>query len=165
MDGCSFSYWKSGSSSLDPAKELLKGIPSKFFAKSKTSIQELAYIESKMYLWHQREINGKSNLGWNRTMYHSLPQQVMRQSIEYWLRYLSLRPDRRFWLISYPYYGKLTRKGDRIEFSHIDINIKRYLEEGRGASAIQGSLTLQGESNNNCTWIIRGMNNKGKIRK
>jgi len=98
-------------------------------------------------------------------MYHSLPQQVMRQSIEYWLRYLSLRPDRRFWLISYPYYGKLTRKGDRIEFSHIDINIKRYLEEGRGASAIQGSLTLQGESNDNCTWIIRGMNDKGKIRK
>lgn len=165
LDSASFGYWKERVEALDPAKAFLAGITKDYFAAPKTSIQELAFLESKMYLWHQREINGKPNLGWNRTMYHSLPQQVMRQSLEYWLKYVSLRPDGRFWLVSYPYYGKMTRKDDRIEFSHIDINIKRYLEEGRGASAIQGSLTLQGESDDNCTWIIKGMHNEAKMRK
>ncbi|KAH7071785.1 hypothetical protein BKA63DRAFT_604770 [Paraphoma chrysanthemicola] len=56
------------------------------------------------FRWHQRRIGGKENLGWNRAMFHSIPQQLVRGDIEYWLLYACLR--REYWLISYPYYTK-----------------------------------------------------------
>ncbi|RDI82598.1 hypothetical protein Vi05172_g7567 [Venturia inaequalis] len=38
----------------------------------------MVILESTIYKYYQRRIRDYSNLGWNRTMYYSLGQQVMR---------------------------------------------------------------------------------------
>jgi hypothetical protein len=120
-------------------------------------------IEMECYLWHQREINGKSNLGWLRTMYHGICQQIMRQSLLYWLAYVACRPDHSFKLISYPYYAKRTEKGDSTYFRHIDINIRRAIEADRGINQVQGSVSLDPETTKDCTEIIPGLHDKVKV--
>jgi hypothetical protein len=124
---------------------------------------DLFRIEMECYLWHQREINGKSNLGWLRTMYHGICQQTMRQSLMYWLAYVACRPDHCFKLISYPYYAKRTEKGDSTFFRHIDINIRRAVEADRGINQVQGSVSLDPETTKDCTEIIPGLHNKVKV--
>lgn len=60
-------------------------------------------------------------------------------------------------MISYPYYGKTTIPGDNIFFRHVDINVKDAIATGKGTNQIQGSLTVFGETDNNCTWFIPKM--------
>ena len=45
----------------------------------KKFIAEWVEYEFDMYDFHQRLIGGRANLGWLRTMYYSLGQQLMRQ--------------------------------------------------------------------------------------
>lgn len=114
--------------------------------------------EFDMYLWHLREINGRSNLGWQREQLFSVTQQLMRQDVGYWLAYALLREDRLLWLISYPYYCKNTKAGDNTAFRHIDLNINN-MADGKGISQIQGSLSLTDEDESNCTIVVPGMHN------
>ena len=88
-----------------------------------------------MYEWHLREINNRSNLGWNRNQLYSLIQQLMRQDPGYYLLYTSLRPDYNTRAVSYPYYIKSTKDRDNTEFFYIDYNIKR-LRRRRGKNQI-----------------------------
>lgn len=85
-----------------------------------------------MYRYHQRLIDGKPNFGWQRNMIHSITQQAIRVDLGYWLAYVALRPDGNPRLVSYPYYTKLASGGDRTFFRHCDMNIDRFLSEGRG---------------------------------
>ena len=112
--------------------------------------------EFDMYLHHQTEKNGMPNRGWLRTMFYSLTQQVIRQDPVYWALYACLRPDGNVRLISYPYYAKYATDGDSTYFRHIDMNVKDYLESGRGGNIIQGSVSLDDESVNGCTEIVPG---------
>jgi hypothetical protein len=91
-----------------------------------------------MYDYHTREIDGSSNLGWCRTMFHSLIQQLVRGDLEYWLMYAILRKETN--LISYPYYTKFTRPGDRTYFRHVDLNISQAAFSQRGVALIQSSV-------------------------
>ena len=120
-----------------------------------SGISDLVLEEFDMYRHHIREINGKSNLGWQRNQIHSLSQQLMRQDPYYYIAYAALRPDGRWRLISYPYYTKYTVPGDHTFFRHIDINIQRLISEERGANMIQGSLSLDDEDKD-CTEILPG---------
>ena len=60
------------------------------------------------------------------------------------------------WQISFPYYLKATLPIDSIAFQHIDLNMKKYLEYGRGERCMQTSLTLTQEVAENCTFVIPG---------
>jgi hypothetical protein len=112
--------------------------------------------EFKMYHWHLREINGRPNLGWCRTMIHSLTQQLIRQDPGYWMLYCLLRPDGTTWQISYPYYTKFTHPGDDTKFQHIDLNVKDMVQ-GKGINQIQGSISLTDESKGDSTFMVKGI--------
>jgi hypothetical protein len=90
-------------------------------------------------------------------MYHDLIQQLMRQDPAYWLWYALLRPDKHWHLISYPYYAKFARPGDSTLFRHIDINILQAISRGRSINAIQGTLSLDQETEGGCTQILPGI--------
>jgi hypothetical protein len=121
------------------------------------TILEVVLEEFDLYHAHLRLINNKANLGWLRNMYHSLGQQAMRQDPKYFAIYCALRPDRNTNLVSYPYYAKYTHEGDNTFFRHIDVNIGQLAGSGRGASMIQGTVSLDNESKDDCTEILPGM--------
>lgn len=110
-----------------------------------------------MYDFHTRTIDGKNNLGWCRVMYHSLIQQLVRGDIGYWLAYAILREETN--LISYPYYTKYTKPGDRTFFRHIDLNISEAVYSRHGVDTIQGSVSFDQEDDENCTELLMGFHN------
>jgi hypothetical protein len=126
---------------------------------------DLLRMEVYMYEWHLREQNGRPNLGWLRNAYFSLLQQYMRQHPGYWLRYVALREDRCYKLISYPYYMKSATPADQTKFRHIDINVERLHELDYGKFQIQGSLSLDDEDDDNCTELVKGMHRDGRLLK
>ena len=117
-----------------------------------------AFIQAEfdLYLHHQTARNGKDNFGWLRTMVHSLSQQIIRQDIAYWQLYVCLRPDRNHRLVSFPYYTKYAVASDETAFAHLDLKVSSYLEDGRGANIIQGSVSFDHETNRHCTVLIPG---------
>ena len=92
-------------------------------------------------------------------MVHSLTQQVMRQDPVYYALYCALRPDKAWKLISYPYYTKYAQPGDQTYFRHLDVNIPKLLDVGRGANLIQGSVHFDDDDNENCTELLLGFQN------
>src|SRR5271170_3350110 len=86
-----------------------------------------------------------------------LDQQVMRQDPLYYMLYCALRPDRNTNLVSYLYYAKYAKPGDSTAFRHIDLNIKQLTQSRRGASMIQGTVSLDNEEKDDCTIILPGM--------
>ncbi|KAI4137511.1 MAG: hypothetical protein L6R39_007243 [Caloplaca ligustica] len=124
-------------------------------------IGPLVEEEYLMYEHHQREINGRSNKGWLRTMMYSLIQQLVRQDLQYYILYVAARPDHNQRLISYPYYTKFARPGDSTIFRHVDMNIPEFLATGRGGNVIQGSVSLDDETAvTGCTEIVPGMHRR-----
>ncbi len=99
-------------------------------------IIEIVEYEYRMYDYYFRKRNDQSNLGWCRTMYHSIGQQIMRQDLQYYVFYVALRLDYIWRLILYPYYAKFAKLGDHTSFRYIDISISKYLEAGRGGNLI-----------------------------
>ena len=95
-------------------------------------VADVVLTEFDMYRHHLREINRKENYGWLRNMFHGIGQQLMRQDPVYYAHYTALRPDGAWRLVSYPYYAKYALLGDNTFFRHIDVNIPRLLESGRG---------------------------------
>jgi hypothetical protein len=59
-------------------------------------------------------------------------------------------------IVSYPYYTKYTRPGDKTKFRHIDLNISDAVKNQRGVQMIQGSVSLDQEDSNNCTELLLG---------
>ena len=125
-------------------------------------VGDLIAEEFDMYRYHQAEINGVSNKGWLRTMYHSLSQQIIRQDLGYWLTYVCLRPDRNHRLIAYPYYAKYAIQGDSTFFRHVDMNVPKYIQNGHGGNIIQGSVSLDDETAEGCTEILPGFHHRIK---
>jgi hypothetical protein len=115
-------------------------------------LMEILRESYEMYDYHSRAIDGNSNLGWCRTMYHSGIQQLMRGDPLYWLYYAMLREETN--LISYPYYTKYTKVDDKTFFRHIDLNIAECVATGKGADAIQGSVSWDQEDHDNCTEML-----------
>ena len=69
-------------------------------------------------------------------------------------------PNKTWKQISYPYYVKAVLPGDGIYFQHLDLNMKRYVECGCGKNRIQTSLTLNQETEQNCTMVVLGFHKK-----
>ena len=110
-----------------------------------------------MYFHYQRELNGKPNRGWLRTMVYSITQQLIRQDLAYYMAYVALRPNRSPRLVAYPYYTKYVQNGDSTVFRHININIPEFLKLGRGGNIIQGSVLLDYETlEGGCTALVLG---------
>ncbi|KAF2160033.1 hypothetical protein M409DRAFT_29485 [Zasmidium cellare ATCC 36951] len=133
-------------------------------SKEHPNLLALAMEEIAMYRWHQRNVRGKSNIGWGRSMVHGLCQQLMRMDPCYWLLYVCCRPDSAVPLVSYSYYckdqhpavGKLESNLGK-EFRHLDFNIENMNEEGGGKNMAQGSLSLRDEERDDCTILIPKM--------
>ncbi|KAL8788068.1 MAG: hypothetical protein Q9195_007482 [Heterodermia aff. obscurata] len=121
-----------------------------------TGIGDMMAEEFDVYLHHQRERNGKPNYGWCRTMIYSLSQQVIRTDLSYWMLYAALRPNHNMRLVAYPYYTKYAVEHDRTGFAHVDMNIDQYLQHGHGGNIIQGSMSLDNETEDACTLIVPG---------
>ena len=75
-------------------------------------------------------VNGQRSLGWLRSAYFSQIQQIIRQDPGYYA--LVAVTSGNLWQISFPYYLKATLPGDGIAFQYINLNMKKYLECGRG---------------------------------
>jgi hypothetical protein len=119
----------------------------------------LIHEEIQMYEYHFRPQPNRPRLGWNRIMWHSLGQQLIRQDLGYYMSYVFFRPDHAYRLVSFPYYCKSTQAGEKTFFRHIDINIDDYIQTGRGRSILQGSVSLTNEDTQNCTEILPKMHN------
>lgn len=128
------------------------------------TLADLFKLELDCYMWHQRRVNDKDNLGWLRNCWYSLAQDVVRQDPLYYMLYISLREDNGYKLISYPYYCKYTMEGDKTSFRHIDVNIPKLLTEHRGKYQIQGSLSLDDETETDCTIVVKGFHKDEIIR-
>ena len=94
-------------------------------------------LEFAMYEhhFHSKDNSGK-RLGWHRNMWCSLIQQIVRQDLVYYALIVSLRPDKNWRLISYPYYTKYTLDGENTGFTPLDLNIKVFVEPGKGANIV-----------------------------
>ncbi|KAI4276923.1 MAG: hypothetical protein LQ337_002170 [Flavoplaca oasis] len=133
---------------------LINGIFMYLFSDER--LWDLLSEEFDMYDWHLRKIGGRQNLGWLRNALYTQVQQIVRSDPLYYILYACLRPDNNWRLISYPYYMKSTQVDDSTCFRHLDLNVPQLLREGRGASQIQGSLTLTDETEDNCTEMLTG---------
>ncbi|EFW16408.1 conserved hypothetical protein [Coccidioides posadasii str. Silveira] len=103
-----------------------------------TTTTVLTWVNSEynMYYHHQQMMGDHNNYRWLRTI-----------------------PDHAWKLISYPYYTKYAKPGDKTEFHHIDVNVPDAITTGRGVNMIQGSLTLTAEEPGDCTEILSEMHN------
>lgn len=131
----------------------------KFFSYLVDDPEVFAIVEEEfnMYKYHLRtELDGQDNRGWMRHMFYSLPQQVIRQDPGYWAMTAAARPDSNYWLISYPYYVKDTSKGENTGFAHFDINVDEFVKSGRGLNLVQGSVSVDDETEDNCTLLVLG---------
>jgi hypothetical protein len=84
----------------------------------------------------------------------------MRQDPAYYMLYAALRPDSAWRLVSYPYYAKYSNPGNGTYFCHIDLNIPDLLANRRRASMIQGTVSMDEEDKENCTFFLPGMQHK-----
>ena len=89
-------------------------------------------------------------------MWHSLFQSAMRQDIGYYALIAAVRPDQNSCLVCYPYYTKMAIPGDDTGFLHIDLNVPRLLETGRGAQIVQTTVAVDDETEDGCTLLIPG---------
>ena len=121
-------------------------------------VTELINHEIHMYMHHTRMVNRQNSLGWLRSAYFSQIQQIARQDPGYYA--LLAITSGNLWQISFPYYLKATLPGDGIAFQHIDLNVKRFVECGRGSSQIQTSLTLTQEDEEYCTFVVPSFHRK-----
>jgi len=95
-------------------------------------------------------------LGWLRSAYHTQIQQISRQDPVYYALVVATNPNKTWKQVSYPYYMKVVLPGDGIYYQHLNLNMKRYAECGRGKNRIQTSLTSNDETVQNYTIVIPG---------
>ena len=115
---------------------------------------ELVKHEFHMYHHHHRKMNNQGSLGWLRSTYYTQIQQIARQDYGYYA--LLAASSYNWWQIPFPYYLKATLPGDGVRFQHVDLNLPKYIECGRGVNRIQSSLTLTQEIAENCTSVVTG---------
>lgn len=118
------------------------------------SVLQLIHIEFDLYDYHYTPAISRPRMGWNRSMFQSLTQQLTRQDVCYYAAYVAVRPDHAWRLISFPYYTKSAYPSEDTSFIHIDLNIGDFLETGRGGNAVQGSVSFTDEDEDNCSVVL-----------
>ena len=68
--------------------------------------------------------------------------------------YICLKSDRCQQFIFYFYYVKYVVSKDFTFFQHIDMNIPMYLKNNHEANIIQNEISLNDETENDCTKIV-----------
>ncbi|ESZ93185.1 hypothetical protein SBOR_6417 [Sclerotinia borealis F-4128] len=125
--------------------------------------------ELDMYKHHTRQrLFGNENKGWLVTAYYSIVQQLASQDPVHYAMYAALRPDHCTSLISYPYYAKYSEFDKEHPytggFEHVDHNIERLIHGNLNViSQIQGSISLDDETPDNCTKIAPGFHKEGVL--
>lgn len=131
-------------------------LPEIFTHLKATDICEFIKDEFNMYRHHYRPVPGRPQLGFLRNMFHALIQQVVRQDPVWYALMVACRPDHNIRLISYPYTAKDSLDGDATGFFHVDINLKRFIEEAIGTSQLTSSISLDNENATSCTIVVPG---------
>ena len=93
-------------------------------------------------------------------MFYSAIQQLVRQDPGWYAMQVACRPDHEYRLITYPYVIKDPLPGDNTEFTHMDINIERFLNDGIGQSQLTSSISLDKEKDDGCTVIVPGFHKR-----
>ncbi|KAJ5986731.1 hypothetical protein N7451_011096 [Penicillium sp. IBT 35674x] len=118
------------------------------------SILQLIQVEFDLYDYHYTPAISRPRMGWNRSMFQSVTQQLIRQDVCYYAVYVGVRPDHAWRLISFPYYTKSAYPTEDTSFIHIDLNIEDFLQTGRGGNAVQGSVSFTDEDEENCSVVL-----------
>ena len=91
---------------------------------------DLINHEIHMYMQHRRMVYSQKSLGWLRSAYFiQIHKSVRQDPSDYALMGIT---SENLCQISFPYYLKASLPGDRIALQHIDLNVKRFMECGRG---------------------------------
>jgi hypothetical protein len=117
---------------------------------------EMIDTEFKIYEHHYQPRTLKSKMGFQRNMFYSLTQQLVRQDPAWYALNAALRPSHDWRLISYPYVAKMVKPGENTGFSHTDVNIAKWVKNGHGANQLTSSVSLDHETPNDCTQIVPG---------
>ncbi len=128
-----------------------------FLQQQSTPVVDVVEEEFSMYQHHLCRINGKDNYSWCYNILFSILQQAMRQDPTYYMLYAALWLDQQWRLVSYLYYTKFARPGDKTYFRHINLNVLNLINVERGAVLIQGLLSLDDKDDDNCTVLIVGI--------
>lgn len=107
--------------------------------------------------------HGIKRIGWQRNMWFSLIQQLIRMDPAYYMVYVFFGLDHAYRLFSYSYYAKNTLPGEATPFSNININIRDHVDTGRGGNVYQGSVSLTDEDSKDCTEILAWMHKPGNM--
>jgi hypothetical protein len=133
-------------------------IPGVFSYLEQAGLRGMIDEEFAIYRHHYHALEGKPRLGWLRNMYYSLIQQLARQDPVWYALTAAARPDRGWRLVSYPYITKDTDAGgETTGFLHMDLDVSRYIADGRGGSRLSSSLSVDDEEMDGCTVVVKGM--------
>ena len=109
--------------------------------------------EFAMYNFHLNRQCGLPTMGWMRNMYHSGLQQLIYQDSILWALTAATRPDKYWRLIAYPYNAKSAASGQKTEFLHMNLDLKRYQSEGLEKNMVQSNVSLTDENMKGCTLV------------
>jgi len=110
-----------------------------------------------MYFWHLWEVEKRKNYEWLHNIFYDLIQQIIHQSLIYYLIYVTLHNDHNWWLIFYFYYVKYQNSFDKIFFHHIDLNISHFIKNNKNVWLIQELISLNIKWHNDCTEMLLNM--------
>ena len=119
-------------------------------------IRHLMDEDFALYRHHHQVPSGKARMGWLHHMFYSAIQQLVRMDIVWYAINVACRPDKAWRLISFPYITKDTDPGESTGFLHLDLNAARFMQDGSGGSLISSSISLDDESDDNCTLVVPG---------
>jgi hypothetical protein len=146
-------------------------IPDFFSFLNDEEIRSAIDFEFNLYKHHFKPNTQDTTKGFLRNMFYSPIQQLVRQYPAWYAIQVAARPDHAWRLITYPYVAKFipqlssddglrdasmygAHKQLKTGFEHMDINIKKFYEEGIGASQLTSSLSLDNETKDGCTVIV-----------
>jgi len=110
-----------------------------------------------MYFWHLWEVEEQKNYKWLCNMFYDLIQQIIHQSLIYYLIYVTLCNNHNWWLILYFYYVKYQDSFNKIFFHHIDLNISHLIKNNKNVCLIQELISLDTEWHDNCIEMLLNM--------
>jgi hypothetical protein len=119
-------------------------------------------VEFDLYQYHWQRDPSDRSLGFLRTMYYSLIQQLCRQDPAWYALQVAARPDHAWRLISYAYIGKAPHLDEKTGFVHFDIDCDQYMVDGTGGSLLSSSVSFLPESLSSCTVVVPGFHNHFK---
>ena len=131
-------------------------IPGAFGYLNEPEIVEAIGLEFDIYKYHLRVPRGTKTMGFQRNMFYSPVQQLLRQDPLQWALMAAVRDDGNYRLITYPYVAKDSDTETTTFFEHMDLHLDSYMENGNGANQFTSGISLDNENEDTCLRTVRG---------